>query len=101
GQRVRKSDPVKVTLSKGPQRITVHALAGKPLEQARKALTDAGLAPGTTPETYSDSAPQGPVSSARPAGGQQVAVNRPVAMVGSKAMTRVPDAGGMTKDGAA
>ncbi|WP_231591016.1 Stk1 family PASTA domain-containing Ser/Thr kinase [Saccharothrix sp. ST-888] len=101
GQRVRKSDPVKVTLSKGPQRITVPALAGKPLEQARKALTDAGLAPGTTTETYSDSVPQGSVISATPGAGQQVAVNTPVAMVVSKGMTPVPNVVGLTKDAAA
>ncbi|MFB7663476.1 Stk1 family PASTA domain-containing Ser/Thr kinase [Kitasatospora sp. NPDC056138] len=101
GQRVRKSDPVKVTLSKGPQRIAVPELTGKPLEEARKALTDAGLAPGATTEAYSDSVPQGAVISATPGAGRQVAVNTPVAMVVSKGMTPVPNVVGLTKDAAA
>ncbi|WP_280700012.1 Stk1 family PASTA domain-containing Ser/Thr kinase [Kitasatospora sp. GP82] len=100
GQRVRKSDPVKVTLSKGPERIAVPEVTGKPLDQARKALTDARLTPGTTTEEYNDTVPKGSVISAAPAAGQQVAVNTPVALVVSKGMTPVPNVVGLSKDDA-
>ncbi|GAA2225800.1 Stk1 family PASTA domain-containing Ser/Thr kinase [Kitasatospora cystarginea] len=100
GQRARKSDPVKVTLSKGPQRIAVPDLAGKPLDQARKALTDVGLVPGTVTETYNDTVPQGSVISFTPAAGGQVALNTPVALVVSKGMVPVPNVVGLTKEAA-
>ncbi|WP_344444007.1 Stk1 family PASTA domain-containing Ser/Thr kinase [Kitasatospora nipponensis] len=96
GQRVRKSDGVKVTLSKGPERIAVPDLAGRPLDQARQQLTTARLTPGTTSEDFSPTVPQGSVISSSPAAGQQLAVNAPVSLVVSKgaAPIAVPDTTG-------
>ncbi len=90
GQRVQKSDGVKVVLSKGPERITVPDLAGKPLEQAKQQLTAARLAPGSATEDYSSTVPQGSVISTSPATGQQVQVNAPVSLVVSKGAAPVP-----------
>jgi len=98
GQRVRKSDPVKVVLSKGPERVPVPGIVGKPLAQARQALTDARLTPGTTTEEFSDTVAEGSVISADPGVGNQLAVNTPVALVVSKGMVPVPSVVGLTKD---
>ncbi|PYC87790.1 Stk1 family PASTA domain-containing Ser/Thr kinase [Streptomyces tateyamensis] len=90
GQKVQKSDGVKVTVSKGPERIAVPDLAGKPLDQARAALGAARLTPGTTTEDFSASVPQGSVISSSPAAGQALAPNAPVALVVSKGAAPVP-----------
>ncbi|WP_280671977.1 MULTISPECIES: Stk1 family PASTA domain-containing Ser/Thr kinase [unclassified Kitasatospora] len=93
GARARKSDGVKVTLSKGPERIAVPDVTGKPLDQARQQLSSARLTPGTTSQDYSPSVPQGSVISTAPAAGQQLAVDAPVSLVVSEgpAPVAVPD----------
>ncbi|MFJ1702261.1 Stk1 family PASTA domain-containing Ser/Thr kinase [Kitasatospora sp. NPDC088346] len=101
GQKLRKSDSVKVRLSKGPERIPVPELAGKPLETARKALTDARLTPGTVTESFDDTVAKGAVVSASPGAGEQLAVGSPVALVVSKGMVPVPNVVGLDKDAAA
>ncbi|WP_232247949.1 Stk1 family PASTA domain-containing Ser/Thr kinase [Kitasatospora azatica] len=90
GQKVRKSDGVKVTVSKGPERIGVPDVAGKPLDQARSLLTAARLTPGTSTEDFSATVPQGSVISTSPAAGQPLPVNAPVALVVSKGPQPVP-----------
>ncbi|MDQ0307843.1 serine/threonine-protein kinase [Kitasatospora herbaricolor] len=100
GRRVRKSDPVAVTVSRGPQRIAVPDLTGRTLDQARQALAAAQLAPGTSNEQYDDVVPQGSVISSSPAAGELLPVNAPVSLLVSKGMVAVPDVGGMTKDDA-
>ncbi|MER5642264.1 Stk1 family PASTA domain-containing Ser/Thr kinase [Kitasatospora sp. NPDC002227] len=98
GARVRKSDPVKVVLSKGPQRIAVPNLLGLTLDQARESLTGANLTVGSTTDAYSDAVPAGQVVSADPATGTRLAVGSPVALVLSKGMTPVPNVVGMTQE---
>ncbi|MFC9331124.1 Stk1 family PASTA domain-containing Ser/Thr kinase [Kitasatospora sp. NPDC057015] len=98
GRRTRKSDPVAVTVSRGPKRIAVPELAGRTLDQARQALVSAQLAPGTSSERYDDAVPQGSVISSSPAAGERLPENTPVSLVVSKGMVPVPDVGGMTKD---
>ncbi len=100
GARVRKSDPVKVTLSKGPERIPVPNLLGLTLDQATQSLTAARLAPGTTSEEYSDSISAGAVISSSPGTGKPLPVNSPVSLVVSKGMTPVPNVVGLSKDDA-
>ncbi|WP_079063362.1 Stk1 family PASTA domain-containing Ser/Thr kinase [Peterkaempfera griseoplana] len=90
GSRARKDDPVTVVLSRGPERIAVPAVAGKSLEAARKLLTDAGLAPGTTTADFSDAIPQGSVISARPSVGSRLARETPVSLVVSKGPAPLP-----------
>ncbi|BFV59747.1 Stk1 family PASTA domain-containing Ser/Thr kinase [Kitasatospora sp. CMC57] len=100
GRRTRKSDPVRVTLSKGPERVAVPTLAGKSLEDARKALTSARLTPGTVAEEYSDTVAQGAVVGSDPVADTRLAVDAPVALTVSKGMRPVPNVVGMTKDDA-
>ncbi|WP_348533266.1 Stk1 family PASTA domain-containing Ser/Thr kinase [Kitasatospora sp. MAA4] len=84
GARARKSDGVKVTLSKGPERINVPDVGGKPLDQAKQQLTAARLTPGTTSQDFSPTVPQGSVISTSPAAGQPLPVNAPVSLVVSQ-----------------
>ncbi|MBV6696206.1 Stk1 family PASTA domain-containing Ser/Thr kinase [Kitasatospora aureofaciens] len=100
GTRARKSDAVTVTVSKGPKRIAVPDVTGKPADQAAAALTGAQLAKGSVTGTYNDTVPEGTVISSSPAAGQQVPENTPVSLVVSKGMVPVPDVTGMTKDAA-
>ncbi|MFJ6213916.1 Stk1 family PASTA domain-containing Ser/Thr kinase [Streptomyces sp. NPDC092296] len=90
GARTRKDHPVKVVLSGGPERIAVPGVLGKPLAEARKQLTGAGLAPGTTTEEYSDSVAEGAVISSEPAAGKRLARETPVSLVVSKGPAPLP-----------
>ncbi|MGW4891142.1 Stk1 family PASTA domain-containing Ser/Thr kinase [Kitasatospora sp. NPDC004240] len=98
GARTRKSDPVAVTVSKGPKRIAVPDLARKPLDQATAALTAAQLTKGTVTEKYDDSVPEGSVISTSPAAGAKLPENTAIALTVSKGMVPVPDVQGMTED---
>ncbi|MEV8093555.1 Stk1 family PASTA domain-containing Ser/Thr kinase [Kitasatospora sp. NPDC085879] len=100
GARARKSDPVKVVLSKGPDRVPVPSVEGLPVDEARKALTDARLTPGTTSEEFDDTVPKGSVISVEPDAGTSVSPNTPVSLVVSKGMQPVPDVVGLSKDDA-
>ncbi|WP_441246530.1 Stk1 family PASTA domain-containing Ser/Thr kinase [Kitasatospora sp. McL0602] len=100
GAQVRKSDPVKVTLSKGPERIAVPELDGLPLDQARQTLSDHRLTAGAVTGEYDDEVAAGSVVSASPAAGKPLPVGSPVALVVSKGMTPVPSVLGMSKDDA-
>lgn len=90
GARARKDDPVKVVLSRGPERIAVPAVVGRSLEDARRQLTDAGLAPGTLSTDFSDSIPRGSVISASPSVGTRLARETPVSLVVSKGQAPLP-----------
>ena len=100
GRRVRRSDAVAVTVSRGPHRIAVPDLAGRTADQARQALTEVRLAPGKNTEEYSDSVAQGAVVGSSPGAGELLPENAPVALVISRGMTPVPDVGGMSRDDA-
>ncbi|WUG43363.1 Stk1 family PASTA domain-containing Ser/Thr kinase [Kitasatospora sp. NBC_00458] len=100
GARARKSDTVTLTVSRGPKRIAVPELVGRPSGQAASALAGAQLAAGAVTETYDDTVPEGSVISSSPAAGQQVAENTPVSLVVSKGMVPVPDVTGMSKEAA-
>ncbi|WP_380286141.1 Stk1 family PASTA domain-containing Ser/Thr kinase [Kitasatospora purpeofusca] len=100
GTRTRKSDAVTLTVSRGPKRIAVPDVVGRPSAQAASALTGAQLTAGTVTETYDDTVPEGSVISSAPAAGQQVPENTPVALVVSKGMVPVPDVTGMSKEAA-
>ncbi|WP_405017028.1 Stk1 family PASTA domain-containing Ser/Thr kinase [Kitasatospora sp. NBC_00070] len=98
GARARKSDPVRVTLSKGPERVTVPGLVGKTLEDARKELAAARLTPGTVTEEFSDTVAQGTVLGTAPAADARLAVDAPVALTVSKGMRPVPNVVGLGRD---
>ncbi|MFJ8438638.1 Stk1 family PASTA domain-containing Ser/Thr kinase [Kitasatospora griseola] len=101
GAKVRKSDAVKVVVSRGPERVPVPQVTSRPLAEASKALTDARLTAGTTTEQFSDSVPKGAVISTDPAAGTALAPNSPVALTVSKGMRPVPDVSGMSREDAA
>lgn len=69
---------VALTVSLGP--LKVPEVAGLSLEDARKALTDAGLVPGTVTER-ADTEPEGTVLAAIPAEGSQVTPGQRVDLV--------------------
>jgi serine/threonine-protein kinase len=100
GARARKSEPVKVVLSKGPDRVPVPNVVGMTADAARQALTAARLTPGTTRTAFDDTVPEGAVISADPAVGTPLSPNSPVSLVVSKGMAPVPDVVGLTKDDA-
>jgi beta-lactam-binding protein with PASTA domain/tRNA A-37 threonylcarbamoyl transferase component Bud32 len=69
GEEVRKGGTVQVFVSAGPEFIPVPAVSGSTLDEARKTLTDAGLAAGDVEEQFSEDVEKGRViSQAVPAG---------------------------------
>ncbi|WP_285738713.1 Stk1 family PASTA domain-containing Ser/Thr kinase [Kitasatospora phosalacinea] len=101
GTRVRKSDAVKVVLSRGPERVQVPDVSGRPQADAVKALGEARLTAGTSDEEFSDTVPKGSVISTSPSAGSRLAPNAPVALTVSKGMHPVPDVRNLGKEEAA
>ena len=60
GEPVHKRAEVQLHVSKGVDMKTVPDVVGKNQDDARKALTDAGLALGAITDAYSEDVPQGP-----------------------------------------
>lgn len=89
GGHLSKGGTVIVLLSKGPERITVPAIAGMTPEAATSALTSAGLRVGTTTQSYSSTVATGMVIDADPAGGAPVRRNSLVNLVISKGIQTI------------
>lgn len=68
---VKKGDAIKVTYSKGPEKVSVPGFAGKTAQQFNNDLTAAGLVPAMTSQA-SATVPAGQVISANPAPNTQV-----------------------------
>ncbi|MGW4807516.1 Stk1 family PASTA domain-containing Ser/Thr kinase [Kitasatospora sp. NPDC004272] len=100
GTKVRKSDAVKVVLSRGPERVPVPDVTGRSAADAAKALADARLTAGASTEVFSDTVPKGSVVSTEPAAGGKLSPGSPVALTVSKGMHLVPDVKGMSKEDA-
>ncbi|MFD7731242.1 Stk1 family PASTA domain-containing Ser/Thr kinase [Kitasatospora phosalacinea] len=98
GTRVRKSDAVKVVLSRGPERVQVPDVTGRPQADAAKALGEARLTAGTSNEEFSDTVPKGSVISTAPSAGSRLAPDAPVALTVSKGMHLVPDVKDLGKE---
>ncbi|WP_075004028.1 Stk1 family PASTA domain-containing Ser/Thr kinase [Streptacidiphilus jiangxiensis] len=81
GAHVRKDATVTVDVSKGAQRPTVPTLAGKSVDDAIKALQQAGLAVGSRQQQGDATIPAGSVVGTDPAAGTQVAANTPVNLI--------------------
>ncbi|MER6623065.1 Stk1 family PASTA domain-containing Ser/Thr kinase [Streptomyces sp. NPDC000931] len=95
GARVRGSDSVSLTLSKGPQTVRVPDLDGYPLNKARELLKDDGLEPGMVTREFSDSVERGSVISTEPGKGTKVRAGSAVALTVSKGSpVDVPDVTG-------
>lgn len=84
GKRIRGNGAVTITLSRGPQVVAVPNLKGRPLEEAKTELANAGLAPGMVTQAFSQDVAQGSVISTDPAGGEKRAPDTAVALVVSK-----------------
>jgi beta-lactam-binding protein with PASTA domain len=80
--RVRKSSPVNLVVSLGPEMVSVPEVGGKPLGQAQSVLRDAGLE-SVVEEAWSD-APEGTVVGQDPKPGASVEKGSQVRLVVSK-----------------
>lgn len=75
---VKRGSTVTVTLSLGPQRLTVPELAGQSLQSAQVALAAAGLSLGRTLSVYRPGAEPGTVVEQRPPAGDELPPGAPV-----------------------
>lgn len=99
GKRVRDHGTVTVTVSKGPERVRVPDLAGKPLATARKELRQAGLTPGKVTRAFSDEEAAGDVIATDPDPGSRRSKGTTVALTVSKGQpVDVPDVVGESED---
>ncbi|MFJ5706853.1 Stk1 family PASTA domain-containing Ser/Thr kinase [Streptomyces sp. NPDC093105] len=97
GERVRSHATVTLTLSRGPEIVKVPNLRNKPLDEAKRILTEEGLAPGVVSSEFSTTVAQGAVIGSDPEPGTERAPDSAVALVVSKgAPVDVPDVTGET-----
>ncbi|MEV6354188.1 Stk1 family PASTA domain-containing Ser/Thr kinase [Streptomyces hydrogenans] len=95
GERVRSHATVTLTLSRGPEIVKVPNLRNKPLDEAKRILTEQGLAPGVVSTAFSTTVAQGAVIGSDPEPGTERAPDSAVALVVSKgAPVDVPDVTG-------
>ncbi|MFG2876774.1 Stk1 family PASTA domain-containing Ser/Thr kinase [Streptomyces sp. NPDC048337] len=96
GKRIRGNGAVTITISRGPQVVAVPNLKGRPLEEAKTELTNAGLAPGMVTLAFSQDVAQGSVIASDPPGGEKRAPDTAVALVVSKGRpVQVPSVAGV------
>ncbi|MFJ7586084.1 Stk1 family PASTA domain-containing Ser/Thr kinase [Streptomyces sp. NPDC097617] len=99
GRRIRGNGAVTITLSRGPEVVSVPNLKGRPLEEATAELTGSGLAPGVVTQAFSQDIAQGSVISTNPAGGEKRAPDTAVSLVVSKGRpVPVPSVTGIPAD---
>ncbi|GAA0277061.1 Stk1 family PASTA domain-containing Ser/Thr kinase [Streptomyces polychromogenes] len=99
GKRIKGNGAVTLTVSRGPEVVSVPDLKGRPLEDAKAELTKAGLAPGIVTQAFSQDVAQGSVISTDPAGGQKRAPDTAVALQVSKGRpVPVPNVTGQPAD---
>ncbi|RKT04264.1 serine/threonine-protein kinase [Streptomyces sp. 3211.6] len=99
GKKIRGNGAVTLTVSRGPELVSVPDLKGRPLEDAKAELTKAGLAPGIVTQAFSQDVAQGSVISTDPAGGQKRAPDSAVALQVSKGRpVQVPSVTGQPAD---
>jgi serine/threonine protein kinase/beta-lactam-binding protein with PASTA domain len=101
GTRVTPGYTVQVTVSSGPQQVTLSGQIYKPEADAKTAIADAGLVYGSTNSDYSASVPAGQVigvevpGATTPNGGNvQVAKGATVNLVVSNGNVQIPDVRG-------
>ncbi|WP_235449323.1 Stk1 family PASTA domain-containing Ser/Thr kinase [Streptomyces sioyaensis] len=79
GKRIRGNGTVTLTISRGPNIVTVPDLSGTPVADAKRKLRDRGLIPGTEAREFSDEVAKGSVIRTDPAAGSK---RRPDSAVG-------------------
>lgn len=100
GMPVHKDSEVRLTVSKGVDMRTVPDLVGRGEDEARTALTDAGLAAGALDREWSETVPEGQVVSQATKAGTSVPHGTEVDLVVSKGREplTVPDLTGLGGD---
>ncbi|MFG2862795.1 Stk1 family PASTA domain-containing Ser/Thr kinase [Streptomyces sioyaensis] len=79
GKRIRGNGTVTLTISRGPNIVTVPDLSGTPVADAKRKLRDRGLIPGTEAREFSDEVAKGSVIRTDPGAGSK---RRPDTAVG-------------------
>lgn len=100
GSELQKGSSITLTISSGDEITDVPDLSGMTLEEAGKALSDAGLSLNEQVEEENDDAPAGQIISQNPAGGSQLSKGSKVKVTVSKGKeeAKVPDVTGMPQD---
>ncbi|MFC4111657.1 Stk1 family PASTA domain-containing Ser/Thr kinase [Nonomuraea zeae] len=99
GTKVEKNSPVKLFVSKGPEKIKVpDNLVGLPQDEAMKVLADAGLR-GTV-KTRSSTRKQGTVIATSPKAGEEIEKDGTVTLYVPKELGEVPSVVGLTEEDA-
>ncbi|MFF7180616.1 Stk1 family PASTA domain-containing Ser/Thr kinase [Streptomyces sp. NPDC008121] len=95
GERIRGNGTVTLTLSRGPEIVKVPRLEGRTLAEAKRMLTEEGLAPGVVTEAFSEDVPQSAVIGSDPGPGTERSPDSAVALIVSKgAPIEVPSVSG-------
>ncbi|SFC72927.1 serine/threonine protein kinase [Streptomyces aidingensis] len=96
GERVRRNAVITVVVSRGPEVVQVPDLAGVPLGEAKRLLTEAGLTPGEEEGRFHPAIARGAVIATDPAIGTELRPDTPVDLVVSRgAEVEVPDVLGL------
>lgn len=90
GYRVKYGREIEVRLSKGPRQVTVPAVTGKALAEARDEIERAGLKPGAVLSKYVAGVPEGRVAEQSLPAGQTVREGTVVDLTVSKGALLVP-----------
>ncbi|UGY90901.1 Stk1 family PASTA domain-containing Ser/Thr kinase [Streptomyces gobiensis] len=99
GARIRGNGTVTITVSRGPEVVTVPDLKGVPLATARKQLKKAGLEPATVSREFNDEVEQGSVIRTDPRAGIEKRPGSAVALTVSKGEElEFPDVIGLDED---
>ncbi|MEU9115640.1 Stk1 family PASTA domain-containing Ser/Thr kinase [Streptomyces sp. NPDC048483] len=92
GKQIRDTDTVTLTISRGPEIVSVPDLSGTPLADAKRKLRDRGLIPGTETRTFNAEVAKGSVIHTDPAAGSKRRPDTAVALTISRgAAIDVPD----------
>ncbi|MEU9125572.1 Stk1 family PASTA domain-containing Ser/Thr kinase [Streptomyces sp. NPDC048506] len=84
GQRIRGTNTVTITVSRGPEIVTIPDLSGTPLADAKRKLRDLGLVPGTVSRDFAPEVAKGSVISTDPKAGSKRRPDTAVALVVSR-----------------
>ncbi|ARF59388.1 Stk1 family PASTA domain-containing Ser/Thr kinase [Streptomyces gilvosporeus] len=92
GKSIRGTGTVTITVSRGPEIVTVPDLSGTPVADAKRRLRDLGLVPGTVKRDFSDEVAKGSVIRTDPTGGTKLHPDTAVTLTVSRgAKISVPD----------
>ncbi|REK86784.1 Stk1 family PASTA domain-containing Ser/Thr kinase [Streptomyces inhibens] len=84
GKRIRGTGTVTLTVSRGPDIVTIPDLSGTPLADAKRKLRDLGLVPGIETRDFSNEVAKGSVISTDPAAGSKRRPDTAVALTISR-----------------